>query len=416
MEIKERKSLVPTVPVGTPRTRRSVSRPATQSVEKVGSHAERGNQALNQMGSDSLPDAAWLRSFRRRLPAWFDRHARKLPWRRNRDPYAVWVSEIMLQQTTVATVTGYFDRFLAAFPTVEALAAADEHDVLRLWEGLGYYRRARQLHRAAQIVVAEHGGRFPSDPQTVRRLPGIGRYTAGAVLSIAFDAREPILEANTVRLFSRLLAYGGDPLSTEGQKLLWAMAEAVLPQRGSGCMNQALMELGSVVCDPRAPQCEVCPVAMLCRANQQGRQLEIPRPKAKRSIEAVRQAVVLVRRRGRVLLLRWPEGGRFAGLWDFPRFPIVSERPAELHREMAENILTMTGVVAAPGRHVKTLTHGVTRFRITLECYEAEFLSDDKAIENRLETRWLRPAELEKYPLSSTGRKLARLIYTAGVG
>lgn len=322
----------------------------------------------------------------------------------------------MLQQTTVATVTGYFDRFLAAFPTVEALAAANEHDVLRLWEGLGYYRRARQLHRAAQIVVAEHAGQFPSDPQIVRLLPGIGRYTAGAVLSIAFDARQPILEANTVRLFSRLLAYDGDPLSTAGQQLLWAMAEAVLPQRGSGQMNQSLMELGSVVCDPRTPQCEVCPVAMLCRAHQQGRQLEIPRPKAKRAIEAVRQAVVLVRRRGRVLLLRWPEGGRFAGLWDFPRFPISSDRPAELRRELAENTLALTGAVTAPGPHVKTLAHGVTRFRITLECYEAEFLSSDKSIADRLETRWLRPAELEEYPLSSTGRKLARLIHSVGAG
>jgi A/G-specific adenine glycosylase len=356
-----------------------------------------------------------------------------LPWRRNRDPYAVWVSEIMLQQTTVATVTGYFDRFLAAFPTVEALAAADEHDVLRLWEGLGYYRRARQLHRAAKIVVAEHGGKFPSDPEIVRRLPGIGRYTAGAILSIAFDAREPILEANTLRVLTRLLAYDGDPRSTEGQRLLWSMAEAVLPRKGSGRMNQALMELGSEVCTLRSPQCEVCPVAMLCRVNQQGRQLEIPRPKAKRKIEAVRQAAVLVRRRGRVLLLRWPEGQRFAGLWDFPRFAIVSNRPAELHRELAENVVALTGVTVAPGRRVKTLTHGVTRFRITLECYEAEFLGmssgagipvcpDSNVSEGRqeclphwgkycrLETRWLRPAELEAYPLSSTGRKLAALV------
>jgi A/G-specific adenine glycosylase len=362
----------------------------------------------------TLPDVAWFRSFRRRLPAWFDRHARKLPWRRNRDPYAVWVSEIMLQQTQVGTVIGYFDRFLAALPTIEALAAADEHDVLRLWEGLGYYRRARQLHRAAKIIVTEHGGEFPRDPQLVRRLPGIGRYTAGAILSIAFDAREPILEANTLRLFSRLLAYDGDPRSTEGQRILWAMAEAVLPRRGSGRMNQALMELGSEVCTARTPQCEACPVAVLCRANQQGRQLEIPRPKAKRAIEAVREAAVLVRRRGRVLLLRWPEGRRFAGLWDFPRFPIDSERPAEVRRELAEKVLALAGVVVAPERQIKTITHGVTRFRITLECYEAAFLSNGKPVKTTLETRWLRPAELEALPLSSTGRKLARLVHTLG--
>ena len=177
-------------------------------------------------------------------------------------------------------------------------------------------------------------------------------------------------------------------------------------------MNQALMELGSEVCAARSPQCEACPVAMLCRANQQGRQLEIPRPKAKRTIEAVREAAVLVHRRGRVLLLRWPEGRRFARLWDFPRFPIDADRPAEIRRELTEKVLALTGVIIAPERQVKTITHGVTRFRITLECYEAKFLSNGKKAETKLETRWLRPAELETYPLSSTGRKLARLLHT----
>ncbi len=179
-------------------------------------------------------------------------------------------------------------------------------------------------------------------------------------------------------------------------------------------MNQALMELGSEVCTARAPRCEDCPVATLCRANQRGRQLEIPRPKAKQAITAVRQAVVLVRRRGRVLLLRWPEGQRFARFWDFPRFPLTAERPADARRELAENVLALTGVVVAPGRQVKTLTHGVTRFRITLECYEAKFISNGKDAATALETRWLRPAELETYPLSSTGRELAGLLSARG--
>ena len=175
-------------------------------------------------------------------------HARDLPWRGTRDPYAVWLSEIMLQQTQVETVKPYFQRFLAALPTIQALAKADEQQVLRLWEGLGYYRRARQLHQAARQIVADHDGRFPTDPQSVQRLPGIGRYTAGAILSIAFDQRQPILEANTVRVFSRLLAYDGQTTSSAGQKLLWAAAEAVLPARDVGRFNQALMELGSEVC------------------------------------------------------------------------------------------------------------------------------------------------------------------------
>ncbi len=322
-----------------------------------------------------LPNVCWRRAFRQRLLAWYSQNARDLPWRRRRDPYSVWVSEVMLQQTQVGTVKAYFERFVNVLPTIEALARADEHEVLRLWEGLGYYRRARLLHQAAKIVVAEHGGQFPRDPQIVRRLPGIGRYTAGAILSIAFDLRTPILEANTLRLLSRLLAYESDPRSAEGQRILWAMAEAVLPRREVGKFNQALMELGSEVCVGRTPQCENCPVRLLCRANQQGRQLDIPQPKAKRRREAVREAAVLVRKGRRILLLQWPEGRRWAGLWDFPRFPLHGETPAAVRRELVERVRAIVGVTIAPGRHVKTLTHGVTRFHITLECYEAEYLS-----------------------------------------
>jgi len=220
----------------------------------------------------SLPDTAWKQAFRRRLLAWFKRNARDLPWRRTRDPYAVWVSEIMLQQTQVVTVIDYFNRFLQTFPTIAALAAAPEEQVLRLWEGLGYYRRARQLHRAAQVIVREHDGKFPRTIDAVRSLPGIGRYTAGAILSIAFDAREPILEANTFRLYSRLLAYCGDPRGREGEKLLWEFASESLPNKGAGTLNQALMELGATVCTPRLPRCEVCPVVQLCPTFKAGLQ------------------------------------------------------------------------------------------------------------------------------------------------
>ena len=180
---------------------------------------------------EELPDASWKQAFRRQLRRWYTAHARDLPWRRNRDPYAVWVSEIMLQQTQVATVIPYFEAFMEAFPTVEALAAAEEASVLRRWEGLGYYRRARQLHRAAQLIVSRHGGHFPESFDEVLALPGIGRYTCGAILSIAFEQRTPILEANTIRLFSRLLRYEGDPRAPAGQNLLWEFAEAILPRR-----------------------------------------------------------------------------------------------------------------------------------------------------------------------------------------
>ncbi len=226
-----------------------------------------------------LPGTDWKRTFRRRLLAWYRRHARDLPWRRTRDPYAVWVSEIMLQQTQVATVESYFPRFMAALPTIQTLAAAGEDDVLRLWEGLGYYRRARQMHAAARKIVSDFAGEFPRQTDDVRGLPGIGRYTAGAILSIAFDAREPIVEANTLRLLARLLAFREDPLGGSGQRLLWHFAEDLLPQRDSGAFNQALMELGSMVCTPRQPRCEACPVAELCPTRLQGLQEVIPRPR-----------------------------------------------------------------------------------------------------------------------------------------
>jgi len=316
----------------------------------------------------------------------------------------------MLQQTQVGTVTPYFERFLKALPTIAALARADQQQVLRLWEGLGYYRRAQQVHRAAQQIVAEHRGVFPRDVEAVRRLPGIGRYTAGAILSIAFDARQPILEANTIRLFSRLVALGGDPASASGQRLLWAVAEAVLPRRDVGLLNQALMELGSTVCVPREPRCGECPVASLCRARELAAQGEIPAIKPKPPAEARREAAVVVLRNGRALLVRSAEGQRWAGLWDFPRFPVRGQDSKSLRRELIDNVRRRTGVTVAPRECWTTLKHGVTRFRITLQCYRADYVSGTVPRGDSPDARWVRLAELDDYPLNTTARRLARLL------
>ncbi|MBN1909126.1 MAG: A/G-specific adenine glycosylase [Pirellulales bacterium] len=356
-----------------------------------------------------LPDAAWRRRFRERLRRWYARHARDLPWRRSRDPYRVWVSEIMLQQTQVATVQGYFERFIAAFPNVTALAEADEEAVLRLWEGLGYYRRARQMREAARAIVLDHAGRFPTDRDAVRALPGIGRYTAGAILSIALDAREPILEANTIRLFCRLLALPLEPQSKPAQEILWAMAESVLPRNNVGTFNQALMELGSEVCRNRTPRCDECPVAAMCSARAESLVDQIPATKPKAPPEPRHEVALLIRRRGRVLLLRQPDGGRWAGLWDFPRFQVHAEHPDNLRRELIENTRRQTGLRIEPGERLTTMTHGVTRYRITLDCYEAKPVSGRLA-NGATTAKWLRRAELDAYPLSTTGRKLCRLV------
>jgi A/G-specific adenine glycosylase len=357
-----------------------------------------------------LPDAQWRRVFRRRLLTWFRRHARDLPWRRSRDPYYVWVSEIMLQQTQVATVVDYFRRFTAEFPTIDALAAADEQDVLRRWEGLGYYRRARNLHRAAALLAGEHAGRFPQDMEIARRLPGIGRYTAGAILSIAFDQPQPILEANTIRLHSRLLAYPGPTHTGDAQQLLWQLAAALLPRRGAGELNQALMELGATVCLPRQPRCEACPVASLCPTFQQGLQAEIPAARPKPRVEYVREAAVVVRRGGSVLLIKRGDGERWAGLWDFPRFQVSADSDVELNAELRAGVYALTGVSVEHQCKLGTIKHGVTRFRIALECHEARCLSRGISNGRAAQLRWVKPAELACIPLSVPARRLTRMI------
>ena len=245
-------------------------------------------------------DGVWKRQFRRRLLAWYRRAARQLPWRQTRDPYAIWVSEVMLQQTQVATVQEYFVRFMDRFPDVAVLARADQASVLRVWEGLGYYRRARHLHQAAQQIVHGHGGQLPRDIHSLRRLPGIGRYTAGAILSMAFDAREPILEANSIRVLTRLLAFQQDPGRPAAQHMLWSFAGSLLPKKDVGSYNQALMELGSRICTPRKPLCDDCPVALQCAGHRLQLQDRLPAAKKTVAYQEVHEVAVVIRRRGRV--------------------------------------------------------------------------------------------------------------------
>ena len=356
-----------------------------------------------------LPDAVWRQSFRRQLLRWFRRNARDLPWRQTRDPYAVWVSEIMLQQTQVLTVKSYFVRFLRRFPDIATLAAASEQEVLRYWEGLGYYRRGRALHQAAQRMMADFEGQFPRDPQAVQKLPGIGRYTAGAILSIAFDDRLPILETNSIRLLSRLLAYQGDTTRSAGQKLLWKFSEQLLPRRNVGSFNQALMEAGSCVCTPKNPACSNCPVRKLCRARSQKLQEVIPVVKQKTQYRDLHEAAVVIWRGQKVLLRRCTTGERWEGLWDFPRCEISDQKDHLLRKEIEQKVRKLTGVTIRVGDSLATIRHGVTRFRIKLECYEAGVLGSSRS-QVSLQQKWIPVAALEDYPLSVTGRKISRLI------
>ncbi len=374
-------------------------------------------------------DANWVRRLRRNLLGWYERNARDLPWRRTSDAYRIWISEIMLQQTTVAAVVPYFERFMARFPSVGDLAAAQEEDVLRLWEGLGYYSRARNIHKTSKRITADHGGTFPPAVAELLKLPGIGRYTAGAIASFAFDAQAPIVEANTLRLYCRLMGFQGDPRSTDGQRLLWDFAKQILPRKQPGCFNQALMELGGTVCAPTSPACDRCPLRSCCATFAQGLQSEIPRPATRAAITQVTEASIAIRDGQRYLLLRRPEGARWAGLWDFPRFETdeingqSGKRPtkrrattnsnspitARQKQQLEQQVLGTTGLHVEVEELLTTIRHSVTRFRITLNCIAARHRSGVLK-ESADEARWVAPAEFAEYPLSVTGRKLAVLL------
>ncbi len=336
-----------------------------------------------------------------------------MPWRPSPGLYQTWISEIMLQQTQVATVIPYYERFLQCFPTIAALADASERDVLRAWEGLGYYRRARQLHAAAKKIVAQHDGQFPTAIQQVRDLPGIGRYTAGAILSIVLDQRQPILEANSIRLLSRLLAMTGDPRSQAGQQRLWAFAEVLLPRRRVGDFNQSLMELGSRICVPRQPECEQCPVVALCPTQAAGLQDQIPLPKEKQRTVALREAAVVVSAGHKILLRRCQPGERWEGLWDFPRFAITQTRGKKLTTELEQGVADLTGMTVSLQGSLVTLRHSVTRFRITLTCHLATCATPSRSTKH---LKWVEPHEAMDYPLSVTGRKIWALLPDASSG
>ncbi len=357
-----------------------------------------------------MPDGKWKSSLRRRLLNWFNQHQRDLPWRKNKTAYRVWISEIMLQQTQVATVIDYFQRFIKRFPNVRTLAAAQEQEVLKYWEGLGYYRRARQLHAAARQIVDQHGGKFPLAFDEVLALPGIGRYTAGAILSIASEQRYPILEGNTIRLLARLLAMETDPRVSENQKTLWSFSESLLPRKRVGDFNQSLMELGSKICTPKNPACDRCPLLTLCPTFLRGLQHTIPAAGKKTDYENITEAVVLVSRNGKYLVRRCGPGERWEGLWDFPRYRVENQRAiAELGPKLKQQF-GLTTEIRPTDQQIK---HAVTRFRITLDCFVAE------SVQGRLNTRsqpcaWKSPAEIEELAMSVTGRKIAKKLVNEG--
>ena len=332
------------------------------------------------------------RAFHRNLLRWYQRHHRKLPWRATRDPYRIWVSEIMLQQTRVETVRPYYARWLRAFPSLQSLARAADDRVLKLWEGLGYYSRARNLHRAAKIIVAGKHTAKPAVPATaeeLRQLPGIGRYTAGAIASIAFGERVPLVDGNVARVFARIFGIRANVKTPRTSKMLWNLAENLLPDTDVGDFNQALMELGALVCTPVNPQCDVCPMRRVCVARARGLIDQLPNRGVKLRPTLLTVETALVRRGGKILLRRRPDRGLLANFWELPE---VQARTFRVGRQVCE------------------IRHTITDRRITLRVYDSTLASK---VRSNGEWFWASRDNLKALALPAAHRRAVEQILSA---
>jgi A/G-specific adenine glycosylase len=343
----------------------------------------------------------------RELLGWYAREKRQLPWREHPDPYAVWVSEIMLQQTRVETVIPYFERWLKRFPSVHALAEASLKEVLSTWEGLGYYSRARNMHRTSKILVQEYHGELPADLHHLRRLPGIGRYTAGAIASIAFGSDEPVLDGNIRRVLARFHDIQV-PLRSPGmEEKLWQLAAENLPPGQAGDYNQALMELGATICTPRSPECPRCPLQAQCKARLTGVQEQRPVKVKKPTIPHHTVTAAVIRRQGKLLIVQRPLDGLLGGLWEFPGGKIQpgESLPQCLKREIREELDVQIEVQESLG----VFNHAYTHFRVTLHAFHCTLHNgiEPRPIEAH-DLRWVEPAELCQFPMGKIDRMISQ--------
>jgi len=339
---------------------------------------------------------------------WYATHGRDLPWRRDRGWYAVWISEVMLQQTRVETVRRYYERWIEKFPTVEALAAVELDKVLAFWEGLGYYRRAHFLHQAARILVAEHGGRLPRTVVELRRLPGIGRYTAAAIASIAFGADELALDGNHRRVLSRLFDLELDPRSSSGERRLLEQALPILPKGRAGEFNQALMDLGALLCIPRTPNCGACPLASMCLAHRRGVEAERPLRRPRRTVPHHTVVAAVLRRGQEVLIARRAAGRLLGGLWEFPGGKLeAGESLAEcLRRELREEL----AADAVPGAQLGVFRHGYTHFTVTVHALECALQGAEPRALEHSQIRWTPILRLTRFPMGKVDRAIANTL------
>lgn len=334
--------------------------------------------------------------------AWFKKNKRDMPWRRTKDPYRIWISEIMLQQTQVKTATPYYERWVREFPSVKILAEAPAEKILKLWEGLGYYTRARNIHKAAKLIVEKHGSRFPSSFEKILELPGIGRYTAGAVASIAFGIPVPVLDGNVMRVLARLFAIA-DPVDSEKtRKALWKLAESLIPARHPGNFNEGMMELGATICLPREAECLLCPVPDRCMAYRKGIQDSLPRKGKQAAVKKVEAVCAVIKNKGSLLIERRPEKGLWANLWQLPTFPV---RGRETPVKALEAGLAGLGIIALAGEKRESVKRSYTVHQEKLHVFCCRLLSQKKSNGN---LRWAGPKELDRLPFSSAYAKILK--------
>ncbi len=345
-----------------------------------------------------------------KLLAWYHLNKRTPPWRGHPSAYAVWVSEIMLQQTRVETVIPYFEMWMRLFPDVHALATASEQDVLNAWEGLGYYSRARNLHKAAKIVADQHHGEIPRDLDELRKLPGIGRYTLGAIASIAFGMDVSALDGNIKRVYARIFDIEAPVDTPTGERILWQLADEHVPNGHAGDYNQALMDLGAMICVPKNPRCLICPVMKFCLARQHGTQNQRPVKTLKRDVPHYIHAAAVIVERGKVLLAQRPSSGLLGGMWEFPNGRVDGDSAQELPKALKTGYKLGLRVKRSPTTQKKELLgivqHGYSHFSVTVHAFACELTSRPKGTN----LKWVPLKNLEEYPMGKIDRQIARMI------
>ncbi len=342
------------------------------------------------------------------LITWYAQHGRSLPWRASIDPYAIWVSEIMLQQTRVDTVIPYYLRWMKRFPHIAVLSEAPEEEVLRQWEGLGYYSRARNMHQTARLILSEYGGKFPSEVRLLQSLPGIGRSTAGAIASIAFGQDEPVLDGNVRRVLARIFNVNQPARSREAQARFWELATRLIPHGKAGQFNQAMMDLGAAICTPRRPNCAACPLASQCEARQLGIQEALPVFAARAPLPHLTVTAGIIRRDGCLFLARRPSKGLLGGMWEFPggKCEPGEDLSTCLQRELMEEL----GITVQVGQAFGVYQHAYTHYRVTLHAFLCNLIDSEPRALVASEIRWVPPQELANLPMGKLDRQISQRI------